>query len=241
MPSMKKTLLYLALLANLSAQAQITLWDAEGNDISNSEITVSGDPADFETIARAHVKNESETNYTIIVNSEVVTSVEGMQYALCWGLCLNPSTSGQTSGSQALQAGQTDQESFSGHCYPSNNQGTSQLKYTFTATEWDGEVTLTVNYEISTRASVGQLGLGGVSAPYPNPAQDFTAFRHNIPAGKDARVRIFNALGVEVRNVRLQGAGTTQVQTNDLAPGIYFYSVVVNGQAVSTSKLMVRR
>ena len=57
---------------------------------------------------------------------------------------------------------------------------------------------------------------------------------------QNATIAIYNMMGQEV--IR-QDVNDTHVSVNvsDLTDGIYFYSIIVNGDAVKTSKLVVRK
>lgn len=75
---------------------------------------------------------------------------------------------------------------------------------------------------------------------FPNPASTRVTFEHQLTAdyGKSVLV-IRNITGVEVYSSPVTGSNTT-VALNNFNPGIYFYSLEVNGKAIATKKLIVK-
>lgn len=87
-------------------------------------------------------------------------------------------------------------------------------------------------------------GIPGLSEPYPNPAAGQTKIDYY--AGPDlkgpATLRVFDFLGGEVLNLRLtRRDGAIILKVNTLDPGIYFYSLEVQGQIIATKRLVVIR
>jgi hypothetical protein len=81
-----------------------------------------------------------------------------------------------------------------------------------------------------------------ISAPWPNPANDLTKIDFNLPANsRNNKLRLFNAIGGLVKEVAItQKQGTAIITTSNLANGVYFYTVQVDGRSVETKKLIVR-
>ena len=80
-----------------------------------------------------------------------------------------------------------------------------------------------------------------ISKPYPNPASDNTSFFVNTLQGTKPRLKLFNMLGTEVKELALSENTRSSVKVNvsDLSSGVYFYSLIINGKSVSSGKLMV--
>lgn len=245
---MKKNLLILlALLVagyNYSFAQTLTLADTDGNEIANGdELVVSGLPEDFEVVAHAHVTNTTGDDVDVLVNSYINEYADGMQFALCWGTCLVPSTHNQTaSNAITIAANSTDENSFSGHCYPNETTGIGEVRYKFyVESNPDDSISVTVVYEVGTvglpQVAEGQL----FSEPYPNPANDVITFSYENERIGDTRISIYNAIGVKVKSVRLnQNTNHVQMNTSDLASGVYFYSIVSDNRLVKSSKLIIR-
>jgi hypothetical protein len=66
-------------------------------------------------------------------------------------------------------------------------------------------------------------------------------FSSSVPQGSDAKLIIRNLLGTVVRDVDINSkSGKLSLNTSDLADGVYFYSVIVNGNPQFTKKLVIR-
>ena len=80
---------------------------------------------------------------------------------------------------------------------------------------------------------------------YPNPAIQSTVIDYDFASMKDyctANIEVFNIMGKKVGTVELKNnKGTISVSTTALAPGEYFYSLVIDGNLVHTEKLMVTK
>ena len=76
-----------------------------------------------------------------------------------------------------------------------------------------------------------------LSNTYPNPASNFVNFDCEM---QNASVAIYNMMGQEVIRQDVNDSHVS-INISDLTDGIYFYSVIVNGEAVKTSKLVVRK
>jgi hypothetical protein len=82
-----------------------------------------------------------------------------------------------------------------------------------------------------------------VSQNMPNPARDITAIDYTLPTSADVTFRVFDITGKEVyaanEGVRSEGTHRLQFNTSNLSGGIYYYSVLVNGNVASTKKMII--
>ena len=79
---------------------------------------------------------------------------------------------------------------------------------------------------------------------YPNPASNVVVFQYKTGnIAQTASIIIRNMVGKVVREISLETIGTSQkkVSIADLSTGVYFYSYVLDGNVISTKKLVVRR
>jgi len=81
-----------------------------------------------------------------------------------------------------------------------------------------------------------------LSDAYPNPASSETKFDFKIPnEAKEAKIIIRSILGLIMAEHLLEGrSGTKTIQTNDLTGGLYFYSLMIDGDIKVTRKLIVK-
>ena len=78
--------------------------------------------------------------------------------------------------------------------------------------------------------------------PYPMPARDVVNFDCNFAASVVGEVAIFNMMGQEVMRSEISGMqGTASINVSDLADGIYFYNLIINGKTEKSNKLIIRR
>ncbi|HRI80361.1 MAG TPA: T9SS type A sorting domain-containing protein [Cyclobacteriaceae bacterium] len=79
---------------------------------------------------------------------------------------------------------------------------------------------------------------------YPNPVVDQAYIDYRVAANENlkAKVVIHNILGSPVGNYDLPGNETRiKIQADELASGVYFYTVYLNNVGVLTRKLVVRK
>ncbi len=79
-----------------------------------------------------------------------------------------------------------------------------------------------------------------ISEPRPNPASDITMISYNLPDGSGkARLSISEISGKEIMSLPLtNNKGVIDVNISGLAPGLYIYSLIRNGQNQGTGKLI---
>jgi len=81
-----------------------------------------------------------------------------------------------------------------------------------------------------------------VSNVYPNPASDYAEIDFTISAGlRDAKLTFYNVLGSQIQEFTLnKNERKLRVNTRDMATGLYFYQLSVDGKKVATKKMLVR-
>lgn len=79
---------------------------------------------------------------------------------------------------------------------------------------------------------------------FPNPASGITSIGFSLPdQTKSARIMLCDLKGGEIKSIALEtkGTGIVDVITSDLAPGLYLYTLVIDGKAAQTKKLLVEK
>jgi hypothetical protein len=81
-----------------------------------------------------------------------------------------------------------------------------------------------------------------VSGVFPNPASTSAALEYEITGElKEAKIIISNVLGSSLGEYKLtRDAHKVQFNTAEFAPGIYFYTLSVDGKSLFTRKLIIR-
>jgi hypothetical protein len=86
---------------------------------------------------------------------------------------------------------------------------------------------------------------GWLGDVHPNPASNSTTIDYSLPAGAGAAFcQIYGLSGNMITAVSLpsaQGKSQVQVNTAQLAAGMYIYALVVDGKVLGTKKLVVAR
>ena len=118
---------------------------------------------------------------------------------------------------------------------------TATTKYFYRLKQLDNDGT----FKYSETIEVDYLGLPdnfSLSQNYPNPFNISTVIRYSIPEEKLVTIKIYNALGEEVRTLtnemKQPGRYTINFDATSLSSGLYFYRLVA-GQFVETKKMLL--
>lgn len=157
----------------------------------------------------------------------------------CWTLCYSSSTSISPDSILLNPGGSTSV--FIGYVKPWGFEGNSSVTYCFFDSNPADSLYLTFNYTFLSTVGINEIPTRPViTNAYPNPADGVTSIVYNLNATKEAKLVIYNLLGSVVKEMKLtEKQNTVFISTTDLKSGIYFYSLVADGKAVSTRKLIV--
>lgn len=244
---MKKFLLSLTivLLTFSFAHAQQALTLTQNGVQLGDTITLWGEPTEFELVLYANLRNNTDRNINIKVAREELSLVAGSFSQICWaGLCYSPDTDTSVNYQLVMAGATSADEDFSGHYAPNGNVGTSVVKFIFYNIDNPSEqASVVVKFWASPESIAEDAMRGGkISDIYPNPANNFVNLDFEMtPAVKQAKVRIINLLGSVVKEVEIEkGASQLKLDVSDLDNGVYFYSVLINGDTYKTKKLIIR-
>lgn len=209
------------------------------NSFSISNVYVSGDPA-FLLQGHATVANNSGTAKDVAVSRTVNNLFSGHVGYFCWFQCYPPNISVSPDflnipANSSTNLFQADVEtnaisgiSYNTYCfYDANNISDSVcVNFVFDATTGVSEMTNNRNY---------------ISKPFPNPSSESATFFVSLLRGSKARLKLFNMLGSEVKDVPIADNTRSNIKVNvsDLHAGLYFYSLYINGKSTITGKLTV--
>jgi photosystem II stability/assembly factor-like uncharacterized protein len=111
--------------------------------------------------------------------------------------------------------------------------GVDKLQITYTVTS------ITGNTQISSEIPKSF----GLSQNYPNPFNPTTQIKYDVAKASYVSIKIFDILGNEVAMVvsgnLTAGKYSADFDASSLATGLYFYSLVVDGQKIDTKKMML--
>jgi hypothetical protein len=247
---MKKYLLTLIIFAfsstMLIGQSLSLSW--EDVEIANGDtIYVYGElTEDLFYIMASHavVTNNSDRTLQVKVKRTEIDVVEGSINMFCWGACFPPDIDISPEPTPIEAGASTDDYFFYGDYVPQGNNGTSIIKYTFFNTDdEEDEVAMTVFYVVSPASLYDLQARTTFGNAYPNPARNQVSFDFELPSGlQSASIRIFNMLGKKVSEVAINsGMRRVAIPVHEFGEGLYFYSLVINGETTSTRKLVIQR
>ncbi|MBT1697833.1 T9SS type A sorting domain-containing protein [Fulvivirgaceae bacterium PWU4] len=98
---------------------------------------------------------------------------------------------------------------------------------------------LSVKGELSSLRQVGTV----LQQNHPNPFNQSTRIEYEFPEGSQGTLYIFDLQGRQISSYpRLSpGRGELTIEGSTLQPGLYYYSLVVDGKQVDTKSLMLTR
>lgn len=216
----------------------LSLSNENGSVANDSYVNVTGLPTDDEIVVEVNIKNNTADSIPVMLKKVEISMVPGTASLFCWGLCFSP-TVFVSPEPIWIHAGETNENDFSGHYLPSDMSGMSVIRYVFFDERNPADsVCFNANFQAYPLGMNDPNVKASVNA-YPNPASgkvtvDLTGI--NTSTGK---VVLRNILGETVNEFAV-ASGKVTFDVSELNAGIYFYSLVVKGEAVATKKLVVR-
>jgi hypothetical protein len=247
---MKKNIYAIILLtigAFFTAKSQsIQIIDTSGTpSIAQPSYTISVD-ADSSNARLFWVKNTTSSPINIQLKSYVVSNLGGDLISYCIGTQCHSAGQPATANT-AIPANGTltsnglllDFTDFAGVGY-------SQVLYTLfnPAHPTTDSVSIMITYKITTitgiKSNASNYNISNIS---PNPASNNVSLNYDLKSTtQPASIKIYNMLGTLVKTASLEAYSTnTKIDITSLEEGMYFYSVIVGGKAVKTSRLVVSR
>lgn len=181
---------------------------------------------------------------SLIAEKVELQVVEGTYNMLCLGQCYAPNV--YVSPVVDINGGETKE--FSMHYMYENTIedvcGLEQIMdyYLYPADNTDDKFIIHVIFKYSMDGVEDNNSVDMFSDAYPVPARDVVNFDYNIASDLDAEIAIFNMTGQEVLRSHINGiSGKASINVSDLADGVYFYSLIVNGKTEKSNKLVVKK
>ena len=250
---MRKFLLSLVLVALAGfASAQITferIVDHENvGEVAPGRYEVIGNVDDMQELKFAmNVINNGTDAVSVTCERTIVSITDGAGNNFCFGNCFPDDASFTEVTIDPISGIDPNMPyypyEFSAHFKPYDPmtwemmpEG-AELTVQYTFTERGGEPMTFEFYFRYDTSSVDENVSKLFSNAYPNPASNFVNFDCEM---QNATIAIYNMMGQEVIRQDVNDSHVS-INISDLTDGIYFYSVIVNGEAVKTSKLVVRK
>jgi hypothetical protein len=244
---MKKLFFTLALvLAVFALSAQSFRVVTENGDVveSGSSFYVYGQGNEWGELA-LELEVEALEDVTLVAQKVEINVIEGTYNMLCLDQCYAPSV--YVTPEVAFANG--DSKDFSMHYQYEESleavAGMEQLMQyiIYPADDTHNQFVINVTFKYSLDGIEENSLVNEFSNAYPSPARDMVNFDYSFNAGvNNAAVAIYNMMGQEVLRSDISGmSGKASLNVSDLAEGVYFYSLIVNGANAKSGKLVVSR
>lgn len=238
------------------AQSSLYFKDDVGTDISNTTITVAGEPTDSDIHVYLEVGNSSGTNLDVKVTRYEMSCISGTENYFCWAQCYGNVNSCDPTYSQFPSPASPEWGDYvpisAGSSWPANGlffgaylvplgfTGTATYRFTaFDSANPNDSVSVDITFDVAVGIEE-EAAKGTISDAYPNPANGSTSISYELLSDDQATLEVYNMIGEKVEEMLLEGKeGTAIINTEDLESGVYFYSLSVDGTLVNSKKLIV--
>ena len=242
---MKKIALSLLLavfsMTAFSQSIQLFYNNEEVSDTLNLNI----ENLDDDNIIWLSVKNNTNDSLFITVSKELISEVPGSFNTFCLGSCYDPSVT-VSPATLDLAAGEASTDGQFHLVYnPMGSVGITTVIFRFADQRLNEPAReVVVNYISGEVGIQDQPVTAKLFNAYPNPATSNVTIQYDLAGrtiGNNAQIVITSLVGNRVYTQPINNAsGKTNIDLSNLVAGIYFYSIEVNGQAISTKKLIVK-
>jgi len=242
---MKKLLLimYLSGIVSVISYSQIylSLCDSTGPVANNEMKTFRGAPTVGEIGSYIFVANSSDTALSVKVKRVEISVLDSTSNYFCWGLCYGDTIS-ESPIAVTIPPHDTNKVDFTAHYAPNGHIGISTIRYVFFDEDNRSDsVCFVVLYNTTPIGIEDQKPVKNLVRVYPNPAEKMANFEYSIGTYSESSLVIRNLLGSAVKTIKLTtGEGRFSLNTNELNDGIYFYSLIVNGETKISRKLIIK-
>jgi hypothetical protein len=242
---MKKILLVLTLIyaSTLVLFAQNLSLSYDGTTYNNGD-TITYSSTDVTSLIVSHmwITNNATSNMKVRAKKVILDTVPGSENYFCWTSCYLPQV--YIGDTLTIKAGETNKFNFSGDYEPYGNAGKSRIMYVF-YNNADPNDSVAYIAEFNAGSGVGYYTLERVDVKlnvFPNPASNFINIDFNIPGNfSQAKFEIRNVLGSVVSQTNITARnGQMSIDVSNLQRGVYFYTLMVDEQAILSKKLVIK-
>ncbi|MFA6200944.1 MAG: T9SS type A sorting domain-containing protein [Bacteroidales bacterium] len=191
-----------------------------------------------------HFKNISEEAKTVKVYKEIIQLADEAGLYMCFnGNCLTDTIS---PSSITIQPNVVYSEFDLQYTYANNNETFARINL-INPTTLEPIQSFYVLYTDSTTVSLEKPIKQGITSTnieaYPNPANNNATIAYSIQTNyKSGKIVVRNMIGATIKTISINGGSTGKqsISTAELPNGVYFYSIIGDGKALSTKKLVVK-
>lgn len=243
---MKKILTSALLLGSMIGfgQSSMVLMDDMKMNVSSTIIDVNM------TTNSAHtqellVTNTSSSAKSYKVRRSILAVDPSDLTQFCWGgLCYGYTTN---VSSMTLTVNPGDTVDFVGNGFHAimNTDGvvmTRTVHYQFyDVANANDSVGVTIRYNVVAGIAENTKADGTISNAFPNPANSLVTVKYAMNAySEKGQIVFYDMLGKKVKDIELtEKEGQAKINVSDLNQGVYFYSFLIDGKAITTKKLVI--
>ncbi|MFN3554921.1 MAG: T9SS type A sorting domain-containing protein [Bacteroidales bacterium] len=229
-----------------TSHAQLAITNVHELDVTNDTIHVQGSISEDVIKTYIFFSNMGEEPVEVMVRKIEIQKPDGSDCTFCWNdFCFSPDYY-ETENPIVLPGGATSSSTdFYAEFWPGNQAGVSLIKFEFFNNREEFEtvsVVLKITIDDATQVYFPPaITRWELRDARPNPARDHTVVGFAIPSGsRSAQLVVRNLVGNIVFTQNLEPNSTrTRINTQNLANGIYIYSLVIDNQVVSSKRLVV--
>lgn len=233
--------LFLFLAGTFAGISQSISLSHGGGSINNGDTIKVYEDTTGTMIAHVDVANTSGNDLDVLAKKVELSLVQGMENFFCWTACYTPGT--YLSPNPVTIPANSSVSNFDGEYQPKGNLGTSEVRYVFFVKGKENDsASVVVNYVATGAGIEGKTEDPEFSMAYPNPADDYVAFKYDLPGHvSDAGIIMRDMIGTKVKEKDIsQNSGEISIDPHDLNKGIYFYSIVLDNKIYTTKKLVIK-
>lgn len=232
------------LIGQVSAQSFILEWDDEPYYDGDTIHFAIGSYPVTEMVFYPILNNNTNNGINVKVIRDELLILEGTSSYFCLDTCY-PVSVDTSANSMYIPAGGSGIEGdFVGYYETNGEIGISLIEYKYYNKDNPEEyIAIIVKFDTyPTSIDDNIFNNIWVSDIYPNPTTNFVNINYELPFEvKTARVKIVNLLGSIVMEEHIEiGNNSVRMNVSNLDGGIYFYSLLINGEIYSTKKLIIR-
>ena len=80
---------------------------------------------------------------------------------------------------------------------------------------------------------------GKISAPVPNPVNDYAEIFYNLPQNQNGEIAIYDFTGTKIKSTAIKGGqGQVKISAYELKEGVYFVCLISEGKNLDAKKLI---
>lgn len=237
-----KSLLFVTFLFFIFGMEKVIL--AQSIQLVSPPGTVHGTPdQSYPLQATFGVKNVAASSIRVKAFRQIMSEVSGSQNNICWGPTCYPPTVDTSTNFQEIPAGVVD-STFIGDYEPQGNAGVTKIKYCFyDINNISDSVCTVVHFDAKAAVGVSELTTNNAFIKiYPNPASHAVVLDFQNPIYSDnAQITLYDIMGKSIKTIVLNKLNKNVLSVEDIKPGLYFYSLIVDGKIAEMDKLVINR